>query len=247
MMLTRLLNYSNASMSIIRLSYIQRNKKRAFLYIALICVFAWFTVYAGEILRTVFLSPESVRTWVLQYGARAPVALFVLQIAQVLIAPLNNFLINLVGGYLFGPYLGFTLNFFGWIVGAIVVFWFSRLFGRQFVDFFVKKETLDHYDDIISRSQYLVFLLFLLPGPPDDFLVYGVGLSRSVSFKTFLLMVTIGKIPGKLATSYLGAGVAEHSYFGAILYGAFIAVSIVVFILKPELWQVWKKKKDKQA
>jgi len=217
------------------------------IYCLIVVLFVTLLAYASEMLRAVFLSPDSIREWVLHYGKLAPVVLFLLQIAQVLIAPLNNFIINAVGGYLFGPYLGFVLNYSGWIMGAIIVFWFSRLFGRGFVSFFVNKTTLKKYDSLLLKSQFLVFLLFLLPGPPDDFLVYVIGMSRSISFKNFLIMILIGKIPGKLATSYFGAGVAEHKLYGAFIYGAFVAVSLVVFALKPELWRMWKPKIKTEA
>jgi len=91
-----------------------------------------------------------------------------------------------------------------------------------------------------------LFMLLLLPGPPDDFLVYFIGFSQSIRFRTFFWMIVIGKIPGKIATSFLGAGVATHSTISIVIYIIFISASVIVFWRKPELWQTWYKKPDKQ-
>lgn len=198
----------------------------------------WAVIYFGESLKGVFTSSDAIRDWVMQYGVFAPLALFLLQVAQVIIAPLNNFLINFAGGYIFGPYMGFVYNYFGWILGAIIVFWFTRYFGRRFVNLFISPEKLEGFDKVIEKGTYIIFLLLLLPGAPDDFLVYVIGLSKSIKFKRFLWMILIGKIPGKIATSFLGAGVAEHSTLSVGLYALFIVLSIVVFIKKPELWRL---------
>jgi len=186
----------------------------------------------------IFSSSDSARDWVLGYGVYAPLALFLLQIAQVIIAPLNNFIINLAGGYIFGPYFGFLYNYFGWVSGAIIVFFLARRVGRKFVDFFVSQEKLAKFDQAVEKGSYFIFALFLMPGIPDDFLVYLVALSKKISFKTFLWMIMIGKIPGKLATSFLGAGIAEKDIVSILIFVVFSIVSVVIFYKKPELWHI---------
>ncbi|MEK7189221.1 MAG: VTT domain-containing protein [Patescibacteria group bacterium] len=222
--------------------YIKHHKLKLAIYFWAFAFLVWLVLYFGTTLSAVFASPEDVRAWVLSYGRAAPLVLFLLQVLQVIIAPLNNFLINVAGGYIFGPWAGFVYNYTGWVIGALIVFLFTRKFGRGFVNLFIKEEKLAQYDALLAKGTYLVFFLFLVPGPPDDLLVYLVGLSRSISAKTFLWMILIGKIPGKLATSFLGAGVAEHSMVSLALYGVFIVVSLVIFWLKPELWSMGKQK-----
>jgi len=69
-------------------------------------------------------------------------------------------------------------------------------------------------------------------------LVYLVALSKKISFKTFLWMIMIGKIPGKLATSFLGAGIAEKDIVSILIFVVFSIVSVVIFYKKPELWHI---------
>jgi uncharacterized membrane protein YdjX (TVP38/TMEM64 family) len=233
-------------MSFLRSSYIKRHKVQITTYVLAFVFVVWAIWYFGSSITAVFTSPEEIRLWVNQYGKFAPLALFLLQVGQVIIAPLNNFVINFAGGYIFGPWWGFLYNYFGWILGAIIVFGLTRYFGRRFVNVFITKEKLAGYDRILSKGTYIIFLLLLLPGAPDDFLVYMIGLAKSIKFRTFLWMILIGKIPGKIATSFLGAGVAEQTTTGIIIFGAFIVVSLIVFWRKPELWKLWKQDLQKK-
>jgi len=232
-------------MSFFRINYIKQHKLKTALYIAGLFLFVGLLIYFGDAVKAVFVSPDAVKDWILGYGKLAPLALFLLQVAQVIIAPLNNFFINFAGGYVFGPWIGFLLNYFGWIAGAIVVYWFSHFFGREFVNLFVKEKMLAGFDDIVAKGKYIVFMLLLLPGPPDDFLIYFMGLTPAIGFRTFLWMVLIGKIPGKVATSFLGAGFAEHNMVSMSFYGIFVLVSVIIFWRKPELWRVWREKPKK--
>jgi len=229
-------------MSFLRTEYIKHHKIKVVLYAIVFALVIGLVIYFSESLKAIFTSSDAIREWVLSYGVFAPLALFLLQVGQVIIAPLNNFLINFAGGYIFGPYMGFLYNYFGWITGAIIVFWLCRIFGRKFVGVFISQEKLEGFDEIMEKGVGIIFLLFILPVAPDDLLVYVVGLSKTIKFRTFLWIILVGKIPGKLATSFLGAGVADHSNMSIIMYALFIIISVIVFWKKPELWRIGKKK-----
>lgn len=228
-------------MSFLRLEYIKKNKIKAIIYSLIFCIIVFLVIYFSEWLKAIFTSSDAIREWVLGYGRMAPVALFLFQVVQVIVAPLNDFLTNLAGGYIFGPYYGFLYNYFGWVTGAIIVFWFVRCFGRGFINFFISEKKLKEFDDVAERGISIIFFLFLLPIAPDDILVYAVGLTKSIKFKTFLWIIMVSKIPGKLATSFLGSGVADNSFFSYFVYGVFIVVSIIIFLMKPELWRISKR------
>jgi len=219
------------------------NKNKKIIYAATFIAAILMLVYFGHYFKDIFTSSDSIRDWVLQFGVWASVATVALEAAQVIIAPLNNFFTNFAAGYIFGPWLGTLYSYVGWIIGAIVVFWFCRIFGRSFINLFIKEEKLRKFDVIINQGQYVIFMLLLLPGPPDDLIVYLVGLSTGMSFRTFLWMILASKFPGKLATAFLGAGVADHSKIAFIVYGVFILASGLVYWLKPRFWQVWHEKK----
>lgn len=213
----------------------------AIIFIAIVLLLGYF----GHYFKDIFTSATAIQVWVLQWGSLAPIATIVVESAQVIIAPLNNFITNFAAGYIFGPYLGALYSCVGWIMGAIVVFWFCRLFGRSFVGWFFTEEKLAKFDVLVNQSHFVIFMLFLLPGPPDDLLVYLLGLSKGMSFRRFLLIILVSKFPGKLATAYLGAGLANHSQFFFGIYIMSVLVSLLIYWRNPQLWQLWREKKPK--
>ncbi len=222
--------------------YIKQHKAMAAASIGAVFFLVWLALYFGAELSAIFGSPEAVREWVLGFGAYAPLAFFGLQVAQVLVAPLSDFVINLAGGYLFGPWFGFAINYVGWIAGACVVFFLARAVGIPFVRTFIREEKIEQYNRIVAQGQYLIFVLFLLPGPPDDILAYVAGLSRSIRFRTFLWMIIVSKVPGKLVTSFAGSDASrlDVSVFSVVLYVVFAAGSLAVVIWRrSELLQIF--------
>jgi len=224
--------------------YITQHKLKFAIFFLVFVFFVWLLFYVGASFQAVLGSPEAARAWVLGFGAYAPIAFFGLQVLQVVIAPLNDFVINISGGFLFGPWLGFAINYTGWILGAVVVFFLARTVGIPFVRLFIREDKIEQYNRIVAQGQYIIFVLFLLPGPPDDLLVYVVGLSRSFKFRTFLWMIVISKVPGKLVTSFIGSDVSRFgiSTFSVFLYVVFIAGSLYMVVRhRSELRQLWPR------
>ena len=58
--------------------------------------------------------PETIRAYVLGFGALAPAAFVLIQIVQVLLAPVPGHALAVAGGYLFGPWLGAAYSLSGW-------------------------------------------------------------------------------------------------------------------------------------
>lgn len=218
-------------------------KQKKYIYASFFIASFLALLLFGHYLKAIFTSPEEIKGYVEQWGDGAPLALMLIEGIQVMIAPLNNFITNFAAGYLFGPWLGGVYSYIGWTLGAIVVFWFCRLFGRSFVNLFFKDEQLAKFDVLVNQSHFVIFMLFLLPGPPDDLIVYLLGLSNGMGFRRFLLIVLLSKFPGKLTTAYLGAGLANHSQISLVIYAIFIATSLLIYWKNPHLWQLWRKKK----
>lgn len=223
--------------------FLKSNKIKNFFYAAVFMAVILALIYFGRYFKDIFTSSAEIQAWVLQWGDRAPLATMAVEASQVIIAPLSNFFTNFAAGYIFGPWLGSIYSFIGWITGAIVVFGFCRIFGRSFVNLFFDEVKLAKFDNLVNESHIVIFMLFLLPGPPDDLIVYLLGLSQGMSFRTFLLIILASKFPGKLTTAFLGSGLANHSQIFFGIYVLFTLVSLLVYWRNPQLWRLWRKKK----
>lgn len=151
-----------------------------------------------------------------------------LQILQVVAAPVPGEVTGFLGGYLYGTVLGLILSTVGLTVGSFINFWLSKTFGRPFVDRFIRKETIDRYDYLLHhKGAFLVFLLFLIPGMPKDFLCYILGLGH-LSIKEFLLISTVGRFGGTLLLTLGGSFIRHHQYYR---FSMLLGVSIIIIFL----------------
>lgn len=173
--------------------------------------------------------PATVRGAVREYGALAPLAFVLLQVTQVVIAPVPGHVLALAAGYLFGGFWGFVYSMLGAALGTYVAIRVARRFGRPWVEQVVADDALDHFDGVLDRyGLFGVFLVFLLPGLPDDVLCLVAGLSP-LDVKKVVAVSVVGRAPGYLVLVLSGAGVAEGrlTEVGVVL-GVTAAVSAVL-------------------
>jgi uncharacterized membrane protein YdjX (TVP38/TMEM64 family) len=156
------------------------------------------------------LDPETVRTTVEQFGVLAPVAFIGLQVLQVIVAPIPGQVLALAGGYVFGPALGLTYSLIGATIGSAIAFGLSRRFGRPTVERLVHPRTLETVDRFLEdHGRVAVFLVFLVPGLPDDALCFVCGLTP-LPLRTLIVLSALGRIPGYALLALAGGRFATH-------------------------------------
>jgi uncharacterized membrane protein YdjX (TVP38/TMEM64 family) len=191
-------------------------------------------------------SKEKIKTWLKSFGSAAPLVFIFIQGFQVIFAPIPGEATGFLGGYLFGIPGGFLYSTIGLTVGSVAAFLLGRWLEIHFVEKIVKRETLEKFDFIIERQGALLsFLLFLIPGFPKDYLCFILGLSQ-MPLRVFLIIVTIGRIPGTFLLTLQGANVYKGHYITFfILLGIFLLVGLLMFIYKEKLYR-WLRNLDKK-
>ena len=190
-------------------------------------------------------SKEKIKTWLKSFGWAAPLVFIFIQSFQVVFAPIPGEATGFLGGYLFGIPAGFLYSTIGLTVGSVAAFLLGRWLEIHFVEKIVKRETLEKFDFIIERQGALLsFLLFLIPGFPKDYLCFILGLSQ-MPLRVFLIIVTIGRIPGTFLLTLQGANVYKGHYITFfILLGIFLLVGLLMFIYKEKLYR-WLRNLEK--
>jgi uncharacterized membrane protein YdjX (TVP38/TMEM64 family) len=172
----------------------------------------------------IFASPEQFRAWVRGFGIWAPAVFWLVQVAQVIAAPIPGGLIVVAGTALFGVVPGLALSLSGVFVGSLVLFAAARRWGRPLVSRLVGEEAVQRYAGIVERAGgWWLFLAFLLPFMPDDALVALAGLS-GMSYGRFLLLTTLGRLPMMALTGYVAVGVLSASL--AVWVAAAVAAAL---------------------
>lgn len=168
------------------------------------------------------------KTLIKQYGAFSSVIIFLLQVLQVIIAIIPGDAVNLLSGYVLGPWLGFIISFTGMMCGSFLAFYLSRKFGRNLVEKLVKKDKLDEIFNKINPKMTSLGLLILcsIPFMPRDVLVYALGLTN-IKPKKFLLPYLLARIPLVLILSITGDTLFKNDDY--IFY--FFIISLIILIL----------------
>ena len=184
-------------------------------------LYRWFIAEYGPVdWRRVFSSRENLQSFVEQFNPYGPLAFFLVQAVQVIVAPIPGNITALAGGALFGLWPGFLISTAGLVVGSIAAFAIARFYGRPIVEKLVKPELVDKYlDTIANRHFVLLFVLFLFPFFPDDALCLIAGIS-ALPFHVFLLLVVLGRPPGMFVSSLVGSGIAVVPWWGWVLIAA---------------------------
>lgn len=178
---------------------------------------------ASRFVLRLYQDKELLRETLQQWGILAPIAFILLQALQVIIAPIPGDVTGLLGGFVFGEWLGFFYSTVGLTAGSLFAFWVGRQLGAPFVERLVKPQTWNRLWFIVeAEGAILCFVLFLIPGLPKDTFCYLFGLSP-MSFWTFAVISTLGRMPGTWVLSAQGAKVATGEYIELALLTAVVA------------------------
>jgi uncharacterized membrane protein YdjX (TVP38/TMEM64 family) len=176
------------------------------------------------------------------FGAYSPLAYILVQVLQVIVAPIPGGAIEFLGGYLFGVNAGFFYSMVGLILGSALAFGLAKVFEKVAVEKFVSPKTREKFDYLVGHEGVILsFLLFLIPGFPKDALCYILGLTP-MRWGIFLVISTIGRIPGTLMACLQGAKAFDEQYKTfLVLTGVSALLLIVFYIYHEEIHQMIKK------
>ncbi len=183
----------------------------------------------GPALYRLLTDRTAVQAWVQDCGPWAPLASVLLNAAQVLLAPLPGQTVGVVNGYLYGTWLGTLYSLLGVELGTALALGLARGFGRPLVARLIGQAQLERWDAIAQRQGAAFFLLvFLLPFLPDDVLCFVAGMSP-LSIPYLLLLAAVGRLPGLVVSSWVGANASELPLEGWVVLGIGAAALALFF------------------
>ncbi len=183
-----------------------------------------------------------MRAFVESLGPFGFLGFILLQIVQVVAAPIPGEVTGLLGGFLYGTVLGVVLSTIGLTIGSYIAFALARTFGRPFVERFVDKRVMKRFDYLLHhRGAFLVFLLFLIPGLPKDYLCYILGLGH-LSTTEFLVIGGTGRLFGTILLTLGGSFIRHHQYRRFfVLAGVAIIVVLAAMAYRDKLERLFRK------
>ena len=144
------------------------NKFKFFIIFVLVALFFlgfWFRNPLWEKISAYYLlfsDREQIKHLISSFGNSAPPVFMLIQILQVLFAPVPGEATGFIGGYLFGTLPGFIYSSIGLTVGSWINFVIGRFLGERYVRKLIPPHHFQKIDRMIKRQGVIVlFILFL--------------------------------------------------------------------------------------
>jgi uncharacterized membrane protein YdjX (TVP38/TMEM64 family) len=196
----------------------------------IILLVALDVIFKGPITH-LLTNKEEVITFVRSLGPFGWLAFIFLSAFETVIAPLPGQVFGVIGGYLF-DWWGVLLTTIANIIGAFIVFVLSRKYGRPLVEKIINKKHIDKFDYLAKeKGSFIFFLIFLIPGLPNDIACYIAGLTE-IPIKKLLVIMAIGRMPTVIATNMFGAGLGEDNIAPVVTIAVISSVIFAIVLIK---------------
>ena len=207
---------------------LSENKIKGILYVV---AYILFVIIIWHYISSFLIDKEAVRNIVSGYGLFSPLIFILIQITQNIIAPIAHYPILLAGGFIFGPVLGFFYNWIGTTIGTCLIILLVKKFGQPLVEKMVNKRFIDKYNKIVKKlSPFGLFIIYFLPGFPDDEISYLIALS-SMPTKEILIAIILGKMGGA-TLSFVGDDLANGTLPMIITNAVMLLVGVIFYFRK---------------
>lgn len=173
------------------------------------------------------------KEWVDGLGFGGWIATLGIQLLQIFVAFVPGEPVELMLGYVWGPWLGTFTCLLGIFIGTTIIYFLVRRLGMKFVGRVVSAEDLTKYRFLNDRNkiELTVFILFFIPGTPKDALTYIAPIAPIRPIK-YIFIATFARIPSVVTSTILGDSVAEGKYLLAVavfFITALISVLGIIF------------------
>ena len=169
-------------------------------------------------------------------GIKGVLMLLGLQGVQILLPIIPGEPIEILAGMCFGPVGGLIFLMLSSCLITALIFFTVRKLGKSFVYGVCSEEKIKKLENSklfknSKKIEYIMLILFLIPGTPKDLLVYIAGLLPLKPLR-FILISAFARIPSMISSTMAGASIVEGNLkLGIILYAiTFLIVGIVIFI-----------------
>lgn len=170
--------------------------------------------------------PAIIRDWIEQMGPLAPVAFFFFNVAQIVVAPIPGYPVQVLGGILFGLIWGSIITVGGMTAGGTLAAWLGRRLGRPWLEKRIGPEGLERWSRIVHIDSFWTWWIILLI-PLGDIPYFLAGLGK-IRLSTFALAILASRGPFTVFIVWTGDSVVDLPLTWMAL---FIAVLVLIVII----------------
>ena len=220
--------------------FIDKHEKRRvainiIMAVIFVVVVTYISVKYGPRITKLASSPQEMRELITSYGWTGVLVFMGIQVLQVVIVIIPGEFVQMAGGYIFGAWAGALFSMAGIMAGTVIVFYVSRLLGYSLVRTFFPEKSLNKFKFVMNSNklEIAMLVLFLIPGFPKDMLSYIAGITPIKPLRLFAV-VFVGRLPGLIASSFIGQTTQRGNYTALIILSAVAVVLFVVGLLNKD-------------
>ena len=163
--------------------------------------------------------------------------LFGLQLAQIFLIILPGEPIEILAGMCYGGWGGLIFITISVAIMTTLIFFLVRKLGKRFVYDICDEEKVKKIENSKlfknpKKIEWIMIILFMIPGTPKDLLVYISGL-LPIKPLNLILISTFARLPSVVSSTFAGDTLMKGDWESSIIIYAitFLLVGIVVFII----------------
>jgi len=171
-------------------------------------------------------------------GIKGFFILLLLQISQIFLFILPGEPLEILAGMCYGGVWGTIFILFSVCITTTIIFYLVRKYGKDFIYNFFKEEQIEKIEKSKwfqnpKNIEYVLVILFMIPGTPKDLLIYIGGL-LPIKPSRFIIISTFARLPSIISSTLAGANAIEGNWkMMIILYIIpLIIAGIIISILK---------------
>lgn len=180
--------------------------KRALLVFSALAIAVLLLRYSRAVLAIV-TDQERLQDWLSSLGPLGPLGLIALNAAQVVVAPVPGYLVQLAGGYLFGWLPGAIYGSLGMSLGGAVAMTLARIYGRPLVRRLIGEQRLARWEQVSHINSLALWFIIML-GPFGDAPYFIAGLTRLQVWKIVVIALLV-RGPSVTVAAAIGAGLVS--------------------------------------
>lgn len=179
-----------------------------------------------------------------EMGFKGLVILYLIEAVQMIFVVLPGEPIEILYGMCYGSIGGAVLLTLAVFINTVIVYELVEKFGRKVLVFFFSEEKIKKVENSKlfknkSKIEYIMVLLFFLPGTPKDLLLY-IGPLLPIEKKKFIIISTFVRFPSVITSTIAGSNIVEGNLW--ITIGVYVFTALIIALVM--LWQNRKKQKD---
>lgn len=188
---------------------------------------------------------ETADTFLRRLGPIRYILMALLQIFQMIFAPIPGGPVAVMMGFMFGPIVGTLLTIFSTSLGTMLIIWCVERFGMKFVNMFINSKGFDKLKFLHNPSgrDALLFLLFLIPGTPKDIITFFAPFTGARP-RNIVVLASVARIPSIFLMVYLGDAISDGNLVkSAIILTIAAVIGLIGIIFKDKVMPERSEKK----